>query len=82
MATQTEDNGFLYFIVGALVVGVAILAFFYMNGTNMTTSNSPAVIERTERTIEKTVEPQSNSGSSLEMRIDENGASAKSESAQ
>lgn len=34
MATEVREsnNGFLYFIVGALIVGVVVLAFLYFNG--------------------------------------------------
>jgi hypothetical protein len=33
MATETnESHGFLYFIVGALIVGVVVLGFLFYNG--------------------------------------------------
>lgn len=33
-------NGFLYFVVGALVIGVAVLAWYLMSGQTSTTDNS------------------------------------------
>jgi hypothetical protein len=41
MATETRSsNGFLYFIVGALVLGMAVLAFMFFNG-GADTNNGP-----------------------------------------
>ena len=41
MATETtrSSNGFLYFIVGALVVGMIVLAFMFFGGAD--TNNGP-----------------------------------------
>ncbi len=75
MIVQNEDNGGLYFIVGALVVAVAIIGFMYFNNAKVSNTLSPTVIERTEKTIEKTAEPAP-STNSYELKIDDNGASA------
>lgn len=52
MATETRgnSNGFLYFIVGALVIGVAVLAFMFYNGQS-TSSSTEASIERSADAI-------------------------------
>lgn len=75
MATQDNDNGFLYFIVGGLLVA-AIVGFFVMDGGS-DMSDGPSVIERTERTIERTTDNDNNT-TGFEMRVDGNGASATS----
>jgi hypothetical protein len=41
------DNGFLYFMVGVLVIGLMGLGYFYYNGTPSVSSNNTTVIERT-----------------------------------
>ena len=80
MATQTQDNSGLYFIVGALFVVVAIIGFLFLNdGSIGMNDNDTTIIEKTEHTIEKAPEPAK---SSLEMRVDEDGVSATSTSTQ
>lgn len=77
MATDVNNNdhGGLYFIVGALAV-VAVIAGVYFIQNDTANNGAPSVIERTERTIERTTTDDNNNSSSLEMRIDEDGASA------
>lgn len=52
MASETRSggNGFLYFIVGALLVAVGVLAFMSYNG-NLGQSREDAAIERTADAI-------------------------------
>jgi len=51
MAENSDSNGGLYFVVGALVLAVAGFGYYYFNG-------SPAVRSDTHTTIiEKTVVP-------------------------
>jgi hypothetical protein len=80
MATNEDNHGGLYFIVGALVV-VAVIAgvLFIQNGEEIG-ANTPNVIERTERTIERTIDSDDNNSSSLEMRVDDDGVSATTRS--
>jgi hypothetical protein len=50
MATETtgNSNGFLYFIVGVLLVGVVVLGFMFYNGGGGTGDRSAdSTIERT-----------------------------------
>jgi hypothetical protein len=44
---DNSDNGFLYFMVGVLVIGLIGLGYFYYNGTPRTGVNNPTVIEKT-----------------------------------
>jgi hypothetical protein len=46
MATEVRESnhGFLYFIVGALIVGVVILGFLFYNGNLGGQSSSEAAI--------------------------------------
>jgi len=48
--TQSGGNGFLYFIVGALIVAVGVLAFLSYNGT-LGQSREDAAIERSADAI-------------------------------
>ncbi len=52
MATETRESnhGFLYFIVGALIVGVIVLGFLFYNG-NLGQSSTDASIERSADAI-------------------------------
>jgi hypothetical protein len=52
MATETSgnSNGFLYFIVGVLVVAVAVLGYMFFNGS------LPGAKSPTERAIERTAD--------------------------
>ncbi len=52
MATETRgsSNGFLYFIVGALLIAVAVLAFVSYNGS-LTQTREDAAIERSADAI-------------------------------
>ncbi|MCE7887004.1 MAG: hypothetical protein DYH13_05810 [Alphaproteobacteria bacterium PRO2] len=82
MATDVNNNDHsgLYFIVGALVV-VAVVAGVWFIQNDAANTGAPSVIERTERTIERTTTGDNDAGSgSLEMRIDEDGASATTRS--
>ena len=47
MATETRESnhGFLYFIVGALIVGVIVLGFLFYNGNLGGQSSTDASIE-------------------------------------
>lgn len=49
MADNNSDNGFLYFMVGVLVIGLMGLGYFYYNGSPSRTSstNNTTVIENT-----------------------------------
>ncbi|MBP7722646.1 MAG: hypothetical protein KA155_08935 [Alphaproteobacteria bacterium] len=79
MATDVNNNdhGGLYFIVGALVVVAVIAGVYFIQNDQVDNPNTPSVIERTERTIERTTTDDNDANSSsLEMRIDEDGASA------
>jgi len=53
MATEIRESnhGFLYFIVGALIVGVIILGFLFYNGNLGGRSSSDAAIERSADAI-------------------------------
>lgn len=47
-----NSNGFLYFAVGALIVGLAVLAYFYFNGQPAPAkSPTEAAIERSADAI-------------------------------
>lgn len=78
MATDVNnDHSGLYFIVGALVVVAVVAGVWFIQNDQIDNPNMPSVIERTERTIERTTtDDNNNDSSSLEMRIDEDGASA------
>lgn len=49
--TKSSSNGFLYFAVGALIVAVAVLAYFYFNGQTAQQSPTEAAIERSADAI-------------------------------
>ena len=53
MATESRSggNGFLYFIVGALLVGVVVLGFMFYNGSFDTRSPTERAVERTADAI-------------------------------
>ena len=53
MATEVRESnhGFLYFIVGALIVGVIILGFLFYNGNLGGRSSSDAAVERSADAI-------------------------------
>ncbi len=53
MATETRESnhGFLYFIVGALIVGVYVLGFLFYNGNLGGQSSTDASIERSADAI-------------------------------
>ncbi|HEX5008692.1 MAG TPA: hypothetical protein VFV70_16380 [Hyphomonadaceae bacterium] len=54
MATEVREtnNGFLYFIVGALIVGVIVLGFLFYNGNlGGQRSSTDAAIERSADAI-------------------------------
>ena len=54
MATETRESnhGFLYFIVGALIVGVIVLGFLFYNGNlGGQQSSTDAAIERSADAI-------------------------------
>ena len=55
---DNSDNGFLYFMVGVLVIGLMGLGYFYYNGTPRTGVNNTTVIEHT--TTERVPEGGSN----------------------
>ena len=73
---NNNDHGGLYFIVGALVVVAVIAGVYFIQNDQVDNPNIPSVIERTERTIERTTTDDNNDSTSLEMRVDEDGASA------
>lgn len=72
MATQESNNG-LYFIVGALVVIVAVMGFMYMNNdtNDLEIINPAAGIEETADNIEE-------STTEFKVDIEEDGFSASS----
>lgn len=74
MATQTEDSGFLYFIVGGLVVVVALIGFIYLNDAEIK-DGTPTLIERTERTIERQTD---GTASGSDLRVQENTSTTSS----
>ncbi|HEY7797459.1 MAG TPA: hypothetical protein VIA80_01740 [Hyphomonadaceae bacterium] len=53
MATEVRESnhGFLYFIVGALIVGVIILGFLFYNGNLGGQSSTDAAVERSADAI-------------------------------
>ena len=53
MATEVRESnhGFLYFIVGALIVGVIILGFLFYNGNLGGRSSTDAAVERSADAI-------------------------------
>ena len=64
---NNTGNGGLYFVVGALVVAVAIMGYFFVASDNTNVSNmEPAA--GIERTVEET-------SSSFEVEMDEDGIS-------
>lgn len=58
MANNSDDNGFLYFMVGVLVIGLIGLGYFYYNGTPRMGANNTTIIENT--TTERVPEPTNN----------------------
>ncbi|MEZ0224727.1 MAG: hypothetical protein ACAH83_09255 [Alphaproteobacteria bacterium] len=44
---NSNDSGFLYFMVGVLVIGLIGLGYFYYNGTPSVSSNNTTIIEKT-----------------------------------
>jgi hypothetical protein len=44
---DNSDNGFLYFMVGVLVIGLIGLGYFYYNGTPRMGANNTTIIENT-----------------------------------
>jgi hypothetical protein len=46
-----SSNGFLYFAVGALIVAVGVLAYFYFNGQPASQSPTESAIERSADAI-------------------------------
>ena len=73
---NNNDHGGLYFIVGALVVVAVIAGVYFIQNDQVDNPNMPSIIERTKRTIERTTTDDNNDSTSLEMRVDEDGASA------
>ena len=56
---DNSDNGFLYFMVGVLVIGLIGLGYFYYNGAPVRDgANNTTIIENT--TTEKIPVPSSN----------------------
>lgn len=53
MATETSgnSNGFLYFIVGVLLVGVVVLGFMMYNGGSIGKSSTDRAVERSANAI-------------------------------
>ncbi len=71
MSQESEGNNGLYFIVGALVVAVAVIGFLFMgNNAPMESSNPVAGIESA---VEKT-------SNSFNIKVDEDGVSGSSTS--
>lgn len=76
MATHSDDNSSLYFIVGGLVVLAIIFGFlFYNNGLPNMSSGPDSVIERTTNNtvLDRRAEPSS---TSTEVKFGDDGASA------
>ena len=70
MATEESNNG-LYFIVGALVVIVAILGFVFLGADNVPKIEPAAGMEQAADQVEETT-------SKFEVNIEEDGVSASS----
>ena len=51
MATHSESNNFLYFMIGVIIVAVGILSYIYFAGANDTVGDR--VVNPVERTIER-----------------------------
>ena len=53
MATETRgsSHGFLYFMVGALVIGVAVIAFMFYSGQRAPAASTSTAIERSADAI-------------------------------
>lgn len=49
--TEKSSNGFLYFAVGALVIAVGVLAYFYFNSQPSTENSAESAIERSADAI-------------------------------
>jgi hypothetical protein len=59
MADNSDNNGFLYFMVGVLVIGLIGLGYFYYNGAPVREgANNTTIIENT--TTEKVPVPTNN----------------------
>ena len=44
---DNSDNGGLYFIVGALVVAVGLMGYFYYNGSLGSSAGPSTIVEKT-----------------------------------
>lgn len=70
MATQESNNG-LYFIVGALVVLVAVLGFVYFGSSDAPNIEPAAGVEQAAQEVEKTT-------SEFKIDVEDDGFSASS----
>ena len=52
MTTDSGSNNGLYFIVGALVVIVGVLAFFYFGGMSAVPSSEPSTTSSTSVSVD------------------------------
>ena len=69
MATQENNNNSLYFVVGALVVMVAVLGYFFIADENAPDIDPAAGVEQAAENIEETT-------SEFKVDIEEDGVSA------
>ena len=77
MSSENQNNnGFLYFIVGALLVAVAVLGFMYLE--NPEDSNNPVttIVETTEEAADDVADE----GDEFSLEIDEDGFSGSASS--
>ncbi len=69
--SEKNDNGFLYFAVGGLLVAVVVVGFmFYQNGSN---ANSGDVF------VLETSAGKDKSGSTFKLEVDEKGFNASAD---
>lgn len=80
MATSNENNGFLYFAVGALLVAVAVLGFAYVDSGEETSNPVTAVVETTENAADEAGDNMEQSTSEFSVDFDEGSFSASSSS--
>lgn len=71
MSNTNDDNGGLYFIVGALVVAVAVMGFFLLGDT----SNDDNPIAVIERNVDETADSAQESTSNIDLNFDDDGVS-------
>ncbi|HYD17470.1 MAG TPA: hypothetical protein VEF76_03200 [Patescibacteria group bacterium] len=56
MSNNTENNGGLYFIVGALVIAVGVMGYMYFGGDHDGRSGASVAIEKTSDAVSNPVD--------------------------